>query len=83
VAGPDGVDDARHAGVRDHEVGGAQQRGHLLRRQPAMPLHRRSRRDGVGVSVLHDELSVAGERERDADEAVERLVVSPDGREDQ
>jgi hypothetical protein len=35
------------------------------------------------VAVLDDELSIAGERERDADEAVERLVVGPDGREDQ
>jgi hypothetical protein len=48
-----------------------------------MPLHRGSRRDAPGVAVLHDELGVAGERERDADEAVERLVVGPDGGEDQ
>jgi hypothetical protein len=83
VARPHGVDDARHAGVGDHEVGGAQQRGHLLRRQPAMPLDPWPRRDGLGVAVLYDQLRVAGERERDADEAVERLVVGPDGREDQ
>jgi hypothetical protein len=35
------------------------------------------------VTVLDDELGVAGQLEGDADETLERLVVGPDRREDQ
>jgi hypothetical protein len=83
VPGAHGIDDARHPGVGDDDVCRAHERPHLVRQEPLVPLHRWPGGHARGVPVLDDELLVTRDRQRDADEPVERLVMGPEGGEDQ